>query len=145
MQTFAEIVVLAGLPQADQRGKQNLLQLKLKIHTFLAGVAENSTELSWSSGTDSDLTHSYMHCTIKKSSSFCRSCYFVLNQLFTDISLSYSGVTEFITVACAMLSVSAALFFAGAVFMVITNKTKVKLLSHLESVYKDTQITFMYH
>lgn len=56
MQTFAAVVILAGLPQADQRGKQNLLQLKLKKYTFLVDIAQNSTELLWSSSTDSDLT-----------------------------------------------------------------------------------------
>lgn len=40
MQTFEAAVVLAVLPQADQRGKQNLLQLKLKQDTFLVGTAD---------------------------------------------------------------------------------------------------------
>ena len=58
MQTFAVAVVLAGLPQAGQRGKQNLLHLKAEKHIFLVGIANNSTELSWSSSTDSDVMHS---------------------------------------------------------------------------------------
>lgn len=58
MQTFAVVVILAGLPQADQSRKQNLPQLKLKKYTFLVGIAKNSTELLWSSSTDSGLTHS---------------------------------------------------------------------------------------
>lgn len=83
-----------------------------------------------------------MHCIIKKSSRFHRSYYFVLNQLSTGISLSYFKITESIT-ACAVLPVSAALYFASVVFMRLINKTQVKLLSQL-SVYIKTHRLLSY-
>lgn len=44
-----------------------------------------------------------------------------------------------------MLSVIAALLFASVVFIVLINKTQVKLSSQLECIYKDTQVTFLCH
>lgn len=41
-ETFVVFVISVHLPQADQKGKQNLLQVKLKKeYTYLVGVAKN--------------------------------------------------------------------------------------------------------
>lgn len=44
-----------------------------------------------------------------------------------------------------MLPVSAALLLASVVFTVLIKEIQVKLLSQLKCVYKDTQVTFLYH
>lgn len=130
--------IFTGFPQADQRGKQSLLQLKLKECIFLISIAKSSIELSWSSR---------VQCTAQSRNHLAftdlTTLYYIVCRysfiMFLNYRIYYCSMCN---AACKCSPVICKCCINTLYY--VLNKTQVKLLSQKKCVYKDIHVTFLY-